>query len=93
MLDRLIRALSAPDPDPLPEADARLALAALLVRIARADGEYAAEEVDRIDRLLAQRYRLTPEDARALRAEAETVEGAAPDTVRFTRCRTRSASR
>ena len=85
MLDRLIRALSAPDPDPLPEADARLALAALLVRIARADGEYAAEEVDRIDRLLAQRYRLTPEDARALRAEAETVEGAAPDTVRFTR--------
>ena len=64
---------------------ARLALAALLVRVARTDGLYAAEEVERIDRVLATRFGLTPFEAVALRAEAEVAEAEAPDTVRFTR--------
>ncbi|WP_102107649.1 TerB family tellurite resistance protein [Oceaniglobus roseus] len=77
--------LTAPRPDPLPDADARLALAALLVRIARTDGDYSAAEVDRIDRVLSRRYALSPFEAAALRRDAEGLEAEAPDTVRFTR--------
>jgi uncharacterized tellurite resistance protein B-like protein len=84
MID-LLRRLLAPEPTRLPEPDARLALAALLVRIARTDGLYAAEEVERIDRVLALRHGLDPFAAARLRTEAEEIESAAPDTVRFTR--------
>lgn len=84
MID-LIRRLMAPEPSRLPEPDAELALAALLVRIARTDGLYAAEEVERIDRVLAHRHGLDPFAAAKLRTEAEELEREAPDTVRFTR--------
>lgn len=85
MFGDLLRQLLAPAPHRLPEPDARLALAALLVRVARSDGLYAAEEVERIDRVLAHRHGLDPFAAARLRAEAETLEQEAPDTVRFTR--------
>ena len=85
MFGDLLRRLTAPDPAPLPDPDARLALTALLVRIARSDGEYAAAEVDQIDRIAACRYGLGPFEATALRRDAETLEAEAPDTVRFTR--------
>lgn len=75
----------APAPDRLPEPDARLALAALLVRVARTDGLYAAEEVEHIDRILAARHALGPFEVARLRSDAETLESEAPDTVRFTR--------
>ncbi|MFN3575645.1 MAG: TerB family tellurite resistance protein [Tabrizicola sp.] len=84
MID-LLRRLLAPEPARLPEPDARLALAALLVRVARTDGLYAAEEVERIDRVLARRYGLDPFATARLRTEAEALEAEAPDTVRFTR--------
>lgn len=84
MID-LLRRLLAPEPARLPEPDAQLALATLLVRIARTDGLYAAEEVERIDRVLSLRYGLDPFATAKLRAEAEDVEREAPDTVRFTR--------
>ncbi len=85
MFDILLRRLLAPAPDRLPEPDARLALAALLVRLARTDGLYSAEEVERIDRVLAARHGLGPFEVAKLRAEAEEFEALAPDTVRFTR--------
>lgn len=85
MIADLLKRLTAPDPSPMPETDARLALAALLVRIARSDGTYSDSEVERIDRILARRYGLEPAAAQALRGEAEALEGQAPDTVRFTR--------
>ena len=69
----------------LPQAEARLALAALLVRLARADGTYSAPEVARIDRILTRRFALAPDAATTLRTEAEILEAEAPDTVRFTR--------
>jgi uncharacterized tellurite resistance protein B-like protein len=81
----LLRRLMAPDPARLPEPDAQLALAALLVRLARSDGLYAAEEVERIDRVLALRHGLDPFAAAKLRTDAEALEQEAPDTVRFTR--------
>jgi uncharacterized tellurite resistance protein B-like protein len=86
MFADLLRRLTQPAPArPLPDADARLALSALLVRIARADGDYARVEVDRIDRILMQRFGLAPHAVIALRKEAEVLESEAPDTVRFTR--------
>lgn len=75
----------APAPARLPEPDARLALAALLVRVAKTDGLYAAEEVEHIDRILAARHGLGPFEVARLRSDAETLEAEAPDTVRFTR--------
>jgi len=83
MID-ILRRLLAPAPAPLTRPDARLALAALLVRVARTDGLYAAEEVERIDRVLAVRHQLGPFEAAKLRTEAEELEAQAPDTVRFT---------
>ncbi len=85
MLTDLLRRLSGQDTAPLPPDDARLALAALLIRVARTDGFYAVEEVERIDRVLSLRFGLSPFEAVALRSEAESAEAGAPDTVRFTR--------
>lgn len=85
MFDALLRRLTAPEPDPLTGDDARLAMAALLVRIARADGEYHRDEIARIDKLLTSRYNLGPFEVAKLRQEAEALEREAPDTVRFTR--------
>jgi uncharacterized tellurite resistance protein B-like protein len=85
MFADLLRRLTTPGPGPLAELDQRLALAALLVRVARSDGDFGEEEAQRIDRILSQRYGLSPFEAVQLRAEAETLEAEAPDTVRFTR--------
>jgi len=85
MIQSLLQRLLAPAPARLPDPDARLALAALLVRIARTDGLYAAEEVARIDRILMARHALSPFEAADLRATAEELEVHAPDTIRFTR--------
>lgn len=85
MFADLLRRITAPSPDRLPDPEARLALAALLVRLARSDGDYATTERSHIDRVLTQRYRLSAHEVAALRAEAEALELEAPDTVRFTR--------
>ena len=77
--------LFGPTPARLPTPDEPLALAALLVRVARADGFASASELARIDRILGKRFGLTADSALALRREAETAETLAPDTVRFTR--------
>lgn len=81
----LIQRLFGPAPTALPGTDADLALAALLVRVARTDRMYAVEEVERIDRILMARHGFGSFEAAAMRAEAEKLEAEAPDTVRFTR--------
>ena len=85
MFAAMLRRLLAPNPDRLPPPDAQRALAALLVRVARADGDYVALEKTTIDQTLAAHFGLSPLAAAALRAEGETLEAEAPDTVRFTR--------
>lgn len=85
MFGDLLKRLTQPESDALPDEDARLALTALLVRIARADNDYSAGEKARIDKITARRYGLGPGAVGALREEAEALEAEAPDTVRFTR--------
>ncbi len=85
MFAKLLKSLTAPRPRPLSAPDSRLALAALMVRIARADGDYAPAEIASIEHILARRYGLSREEAARLRSDAERLEAEAPDTVRFTR--------
>ena len=66
---------------PLPEADAKHALGALLVRAAKIDKAYMFEEIEHIDDLLAHRFSLNPVQAAKLRAECEVLESAMPDTA------------
>lgn len=84
MFDRLLKSLFAPEPERLPDEDARLALTALLVRLARSDNDYVRAEIDEIEQIIAARYELGQGEARQLREEAERLEAEAPDTVRFT---------
>lgn len=85
MFANLLRQLSQPQPERLGADDVQIALSALLVRVARADDTYAQAEASRIDRVLAERFALSPFAAAALRAQGEELEAEAPDTVRFTR--------
>ena len=85
MFADFLKRLTEPSPQQLPDSDARLALTALLVRVARSDGNYDADESARIDRIARTRYNLSESDAIALRRHAESLEAEAPDTVRFTR--------
>ena len=85
MLSRILDAFSAPKPAPLPEPDAKLALGALMVRVAKSDQNYQLSEISRIDLLLARLNRLKPIEAAKMRATCEKLEKAAPDTGEFGR--------
>lgn len=85
MFGEFLKRLTQPEPEPLGDTDARLALTALLVRIARSDNAYVQSERDLIDGITIRRYNLGAADAADLRATAEELEAEAPDTVRFTR--------
>lgn len=79
------RRLTQAETTPITFEVEQLALAVLMVRIARVDGRYTLDESTKIERVLISRFGLTPEVAQRLRAEAEAEESQAPDTVRFTR--------
>ena len=83
MFGDLLNRLLAPQQEVVADEDARLALGALLVRLARADGDYAQVEKDQIAAVLRVRYNIS--DASQLLSECEVLEAEAPDTVRFTR--------
>jgi uncharacterized tellurite resistance protein B-like protein len=85
--DILKRLRAEPDSDsrPMSPEDCRLALSALMVRLARQDEHYSATERETIEHVLTARYGVSADAARALREEAETLESQASDTVRFTR--------
>ncbi|MGB0920932.1 MAG: TerB family tellurite resistance protein [Alphaproteobacteria bacterium] len=65
-----------------PHANA-LAAAVLLVELARQDQDYGIEERQIIAQLVRERFDLTPKDAAALAARAETVEHAADDNFEY----------
>lgn len=87
MLDKLFERFSSqpsapkePKTDPL-----QLAFAALLVEAARADENYAGEEIAIINRSLRNKFSLSETEAAALREKAEAVQEQATDIHRFTR--------
>ncbi|MCI2392920.1 TerB family tellurite resistance protein [Aliiroseovarius sediminis] len=84
MIQALLTRLTQPDPAPLDDDDARVALTAILVRLARSDNTYGSGEIAQIKRVISRRYGLSPDGADALLHEAEQIEAGAPDTVRFT---------
>jgi len=84
MFGQFLRALAGPAPAPA-SPPAQAALAALLVRIARADGHYSSEEAARIEAIIAARYGLDATAARSLREQAEVLEVETGDNVRLTR--------
>ena len=83
IVQRILSAFSHPKPAPLPEPDAKLALGALMVRVAKSDASYRVEEIQRIDRILAHANDIGPIDAAKMRATCERLEAVAPDTDRF----------
>ena len=85
MLGDFLKRLMQPEPQALNGMDFQLALAALLVRLAKSDGYYSAAEIIRIEKVVMSRFDLSHDEAVELREHAERVEAEAPDTVRFTR--------
>ena len=87
MFRNILNRLTADEEDParLSGAEARIAVAALLVRVARADNSYHKREKAQIDAILGRLHDLDPAEAAERRGDAEMIEAEAPDTVRFTR--------
>lgn len=83
MFENLLAFFHATEPTKtiLPEADAKHALGALLVRTAKIDKAYLFEEVEQIDRLLASMHSLNPVQAARMRAQCEKLEQAIPATT------------
>ena len=82
MFDRLIALFKDPDSyeTPLPESDARHAMGTLMVRAAQADRAYLFEEIELIDKVLAERNGLNQLGAAKMRAACEKLEEEMPDT-------------
>lgn len=74
MIGGLFRKPEAPKPD------GRAAVAALLVRVARTDGEYAAEEKAIIQKVLTRRY-----GSADMLSDGEALDQSAGDTVHLTK--------
>ncbi|MEM7438026.1 MAG: TerB family tellurite resistance protein [Pseudomonadota bacterium] len=87
MIQALLDLFAAPaDTRPnLTAEDERLALATLLIRVAKADDHYHAQEVTAISAVLGDHFGLQSAELDTILTEAEELEAKAPDTVRFTR--------
>lgn len=85
MIKDILKAFQSTTKPTLSTDDAHTALAALMVRVAKSDGTYAAAEIATIEQVLAKQYKLDANAVQKLRKEAEELEAVAPDDVRFTR--------
>ncbi|WP_324755050.1 TerB family tellurite resistance protein [Roseovarius sp. Pro17] len=83
MLSRILNLFKGHPSEPLPETDARLALGALMVRVAKSDDDYKVRDISRIDALLARMNGIGPVDAAKMRATCEKIEAEAPSTRKF----------
>lgn len=84
MFSDLLKRLTGNDEAPLKPDETRVAIAALLVLAANADGDYAEVEKAQIERVLADRFALNESQAAALRADGEAAELASMDMYKFT---------
>lgn len=81
--DLIARLTGSRSPQQLPDPDEKLALAALLVRVAKSDSFYHVAEIIEIDHILEESFALNPIEAAKMRATAEKLEAQAPDTDAF----------
>ncbi len=68
---------------PLPEADEKLALGTLMVRVAKSDHRYVLAEIQQIDKILSLINDCGPIEAAKIRATCEKLEHEAPNTEEF----------
>ena len=85
MISNFLRSILSEQPDPVSGENSNIALAALLVRIAKSDSQYDTSEVETIKRVLMQQFKMSEEKSISTIKIAEQMEAEAPDTVRFTR--------
>jgi uncharacterized tellurite resistance protein B-like protein len=83
LLSRLLTGFRETQAEPLPAPDAKLALGALLVRVAKSDHVYTVSEISLIDRLLGRHFGLNPVAAAKMRATCEKLQARAPDSDEF----------
>ena len=83
LLSRILTSFRASQTAPLPAPDEKLALGALLVRVAKSDQMYTVSEISLIDRILAQHFGLNPVEAAKMRATCERLQAAAPESDDF----------
>ena len=81
----LLKTLLGQGPDDGDAARLRVAVAALMVEAATLDGTFDADERARVLALLSRRFQLNDTQARALLAEAETVQDRAAGLEGLTR--------
>ncbi|GAA4223178.1 TerB family tellurite resistance protein [Sagittula sp. NFXS13] len=82
MFERLTHffANKAPKQAPLPAMDAKHALGTLLVRVAQIDRAYLFEEIEQIDRILAEWNDINPVEAAKMRAMCERLSESAGES-------------
>ena len=85
MLKNILKIFADDNVSQLEPDDARLAITALMIRVARSDNDYSKAELNNIISLISARFKLSNTEANELIKEAELVEEQAPDTVRFTK--------
>ena len=85
MLKNILKIFADDNVSQLEPDDARLAITALMIRVARSDDDYSKAELNNIISLISARFKLSNTEANELIKEAELVEEQAPDTVRFTK--------
>lgn len=85
MLKNILKIFADDNVSQLEPDDARLAITALMIRVARSDDDYSKAELNNIISLISARFKLSDDEANELIKEAELVEEQAPDTVRFTK--------
>jgi uncharacterized tellurite resistance protein B-like protein len=85
MLKNILKIFNAEIPVILEHNDARLAITALMIRVARSDNDFSEAEFLNIKKLASQRFELNMEETDKLIKEARAIEEQAPDTVRFTK--------
>ena len=85
MLKNILKMFNAETPDILKHSDARLAITALMIRVARSDNDFSEAEFLNIKKLASERFELNTEETDKLIEEAKALEEQAPDTVRFTK--------
>ena len=84
MLDAILKFFAAPETAAAADAP-HVAVAALLVELARSDADYTEAERGIVEHLLAGLFGLDAAGARKARLDGEAAQARAADLVRFTR--------